>query len=143
MNVADAYAKSHVSTLLLSKTDDAEVYEAIAPKTNTSDTFTKVQTAIFWDAKADKTTANAFLHSKADATTVYAYVHRKHKLAGATQLDDVLNLLQLAEITGGHTADLPGKPSATWFSKRFKHPNTCQSRPEFCWNESNNFANKR
>ena len=47
MNTVDAYAKTEMKNLLLTKTDDAEVYEAIGRKANTSDTYTKVQTDTF------------------------------------------------------------------------------------------------
>ena len=90
------------------------MYEAIGQKANTSDTYTKVQTDTFLDAKADKTTMTGFLNLKADATNVYTKVQIEQKLAGTAQLDDVLNLLQLTEITGGHTVDLTGKASTTY-----------------------------
>ena len=62
MNSVDAYTKTEINNLLLTKTDDAEVYPAIDQKTNISDTYTKVQTATFLSAKADKTTKTGFLN---------------------------------------------------------------------------------
>ena len=85
------------------------MYEAIAQKANTSDTYTKVQTTTLLDAKADTTTMTGFLNLKADATNVYTKVQIEQKLAGTARLDDVLTLLQLTEIAGGHTTEYPGR----------------------------------
>ena len=48
------------------------------------------------------------------AMFILKFKSSKIKLAGTAQLDDVLNLLQLTEITGGHTVDLSGKASTTY-----------------------------
>ena len=81
------------------------MHETIGQKANTSDTYTKVQTATLLDAEAYDWFPD-----------VYAKVQIEQKLAGTAQLDDVLNLLQLTEITGGHMVDSTGEASTTYVS---------------------------
>jgi hypothetical protein len=70
------------------------------------------------DAKANKTDVDASLLLKANVSDVYSKVQIETKLAGTAQLDDVLTLFQLTDITGGHTIDLTAKANKTYVDEQ-------------------------
>ena len=82
MNTVDAYTKTEINNLLLTKTDDAEVYPAIDQKRILAIRTLTLKTATFLHAKADTNTMTGFLNLNADATNVHIKVESEQKKQG-------------------------------------------------------------